>query len=308
MKFIIYGIEIDSSIILPLHLPTSGEYTQTLRLEVSKVKQTKKHFLYQTPVLEIHGRETQLSSTVVFDKTRNSKTREWKITIENLFDFVWFNKSKRLKIEYSQTLDKEKLSFWLLHTIIPIYLMLQQESILLHASSVKVNQGAILFLAPSFGGKSTLADFFVTKGHKLLSDDKIRLHREEYQYRVYASYPYRRRYRENETLGDYSAVYENKSIALSSCYVLVYVEEDAECFVSVLRGLEKFESLKNSYLYEPVSMSKIELTYLMHLSQICNVYQVSVPKKLKRLEDVYHCIVTHEKSESIRIKDEKISL
>lgn len=308
MKFIIYGIKIDASIVLPLHLPISAQYTQTLRLEVNKVEYYKKHFLYQTPVVEIHGRKIQLSSTEDFSQARNSKTREWKIRIEDLFDFVWLNGAKRVRIEYSQTLDKQKLSFWLLHTMIPIYLMLQQESIMLHASAVEVNQAGILFLAPSFGGKSTLADFFVTKGHKLLSDDKIRLHNQEHTYSLYASYPYRRTYRENESLGSYSEAYEDKSIALSGLYVLVYVAEESECSVSVLEGLAKFESLKNAYLYEPVSMSKIELTYLMHLSQVSSVYQVTVPKTLKRLEEVYQCIVAYEKRKNIGIDNEKTSL
>jgi hypothetical protein len=43
----------------------------------------------------------------------------------------------------------------------------------LHGSAVKVGEGAVVFVAPTGGGKSCVAAHFVTTGHALLSEDLI---------------------------------------------------------------------------------------------------------------------------------------
>lgn len=50
--------------------------------------------------------------------------------------------------------------------------LLQQRGLLtLHASSIKTNKGAVLFMGRSGAGKSTLLNAFLQKGKKMLSDD-----------------------------------------------------------------------------------------------------------------------------------------
>jgi hypothetical protein len=51
------------------------------------------------------------------------------------------------------------------------YLLRQRGWLPLHASAVKIGEVAVLFLAPSGGGKSTTAARFYADGHEVLSDD-----------------------------------------------------------------------------------------------------------------------------------------
>ena len=46
---------------------------------------------------------------------------------------------------------------------------------ILHASTVVINGAAAIFLAPSGGGKSTLAAYFASQQHRVLSDDSVEL-------------------------------------------------------------------------------------------------------------------------------------
>jgi len=78
---------------------------------------------------------------------------------------------------------------------------------------------------------------------------------------------------------------------------LNYVEPKDDCSIESILGLHKFEILKNAYLYEPVSMSKIEMGYLMHLVKNSKVYQINMPKDLTRLSEVYDMILEHTRSD-----------
>jgi serine kinase of HPr protein (carbohydrate metabolism regulator) len=296
MKFVVYGIEVHSPVILPLSVPSEGTRDQVLRLQVQKLNEKEISFACQTPVTTIHGRQIQLFSNISFSSSRVSEERQWKIDIEGLFSFFWSNSSDTMMITYAKAPDLQKLSFWLLHTIIPIYLMLKQKSVLLHASAVEVDGKATLFIAPSFGGKSTLADFFMRQGHCLLSDDKIRLQYKDRRYSVYPSYPYRRPYREFETLGEPTEDYSGRVLSFGNVYVLNHVAPEDDCSIELIQGLKKFELLKKSYLYEPVSMSGTEMEYLVKLVQHSVLYQINVPKDLTRLEEVYQAIIENERS------------
>ena len=294
MKFIAYGVEVNSSIHLPLLIPSVGVFDQSIRLDIMQIdKNNTKAMKYETPTANIHGRVTRLSSNLPLSLSRVLEKRCWKINIEGQFSFNWSNISDSITVEYVSHLDLHKLSFWLLHTIIPIYMMLKQDTLFLHASAVEVKNKALIFIAPSYGGKSTLADFFVQKKYPILSDDKIRLQLKENEYFVFPSYPYRRPYREFEALGLYSEYFTDKPLPINAFYLLSYVEANTNCSIEVVQGLQKFEILKNAYLYEPVSMSKIEMEYLMQLINSNALYQVNIPKDLARLSEVYQVIIEH---------------
>jgi hypothetical protein len=293
MKFVVYGIEVHSPVKFPISVSSEGVYDQVLRLEINTLNHQETVFEYQTPAVEIHGRQIQLFSNVAFSSSRISDERQWQVNVEGLFSFSWSNVSDIMSVKYENELNLEKLSFWLLHTIIPIYLTLKQSSLLLHASVVEVENKAIFFVAPSFGGKSTLADFFVKQKHSLLSDDKVRLEFREKNYLAFPSYPYRRPYREFEKLGDHTEYFSHKPLSLGNIYVLNYVEPQDDCSIETISGLHKFEVLKNAYLYEPVSMSKIEMEYLLNLVQHSVVYQVKLPKDITKLTQVYRMIIAH---------------
>lgn len=293
MKFSVYGIEIHCPIAIQHSIPLVEGSDEVLMLEIVNNPHQLGDFTYHTPTIQLHGREVQLSSTHSLFSSRLMAERCWKIEVGELFIFTWCNNSNSMYLYSKNKIDTDKLLFWLLHTVIPVYLILQEASVFLHASSVDVEGKAVLFLAPSFGGKSTLADFFLTHKHPLLSDDKVRLLFRKGEYFAYPSYPYRRAHREVETLGDYTDNFANTSLPIGNVYVLNSIEPIGDCGIERIVGLEKFEMLKSAYLYEPVSLSEIEMRHLMNLMVHSNVYGVSVPKEIARLQEVYQIIMNH---------------
>ena len=60
-----------------------------------------------------------------------------------------------------------------MHIFLPLHLTLERGYDFIHAAAIEVDSSPVLFIAPSNGGKSTLADYFLKQGHALLSDDKV---------------------------------------------------------------------------------------------------------------------------------------
>ncbi len=73
-----------------------------------------------------------------------------------------------------------------------------------------------------------------------------------------------------------------------------HVNPEDACSIESIQGLNKFEVLNNAYLYEPVSMSRVEMEYLMKLVDHSLLYRVNIPKNLTRLSEVYQTIIDHE--------------
>ncbi len=292
MKFVIYGIEVKTSTTLPLERTPESISDQKLLLHLDKECTLVQAMPYAIPSVNLHGQSTQLRSNLPFSDPRSSPSRVWQLVIEKRFVFTWSNHQREMCVE---TLGGEgnstKLLFWLSHTVMPVYMMLAQGDILLHASAVEVGGKAILFIAPSYGGKSTLADFFVQQGHRLLSDDKIRIVLTPDGYFAYPSYPYRRTTRDFETLGTLTERYCSSPLPVGGVFLLSFVESDEKCSIQLIGGLHKFEVLQQAYLYEPISISTTEMQYLLKFSGSVQLYQINVPKEIERLNEVYYAVV-----------------
>jgi hypothetical protein len=75
-----------------------------------------------------------------------------------------------------------------LNQVEPLVLSLQGH-LVLHASAVALQSGAVGFAGRSGQGKSTLAASFASEGHSFLTDDGLLLKRSESGYVVYPSHP-----------------------------------------------------------------------------------------------------------------------
>ena len=53
--------------------------------------------------------------------------------------------------------------YWFSHTFLPIVFTLENTYYFLHAGAVEIDSKPVLFVADSFGGKSTMTDFFIKK-------------------------------------------------------------------------------------------------------------------------------------------------
>jgi hypothetical protein len=83
---------------------------------------------------------------------------------------------------------EETLRELYLNQVLPLALS-QLGRLVLHASSVEVGDGAVVFLGESGRGKSTLAAAFATSGYRFLTDDGLSLHEEDGACWVQPSHP-----------------------------------------------------------------------------------------------------------------------
>jgi hypothetical protein len=81
---------------------------------------------------------------------------------------------KRISIFPFHDGDEVMIETYLLSTILSFWFELHQ-SLMLHSSSVVINNKAVLFLSNSGGGKSTLTASFLQTGCQMLSDDIVPL-------------------------------------------------------------------------------------------------------------------------------------
>jgi len=298
-NFIAYGVRIYSAEALPLPSMEDGEADHCIKLLIQENRPSSDHsFQFQVPTVSMHGREVSLSSNLPVNEDRTNRHRQWKFDVARQFSMVWSNQSEEVVVYSKGTADKQVIVFWLLHTVIPAYLMLKQHSFFLHASCVAVDNEAVLFLAPSFGGKSTMVDFFVRQGFQLLSDDKTRVIPGEKEYRVFPSHPYRRPYRKLEVLGEYSAHHGKQSLPINSIFILDLVDLQENISISELSGLEKFECFKTAFLYEPASQTQLEIRAILEMVQHYQIYRVTIPKGLEHLPEVLESILSHIKKQS----------
>ena len=296
MNYTAYGVRISSPKAFPLKLPDDGDTDEVVELIFHS--DTAAHPIklpYHALTVNMHERDVTLASSHPMNTDRKAPQRQWELIIGELFSLKWKNSSNSIEISCAQQPDMDLLVFWLLHTAIPVYLMLRETNLFLHASSVAIDGEAVLFTAPSFGGKSTMVDYFARQGFDLITDDKARLTAISDDYHVFSSHPYRRPNREYEALGEYSENFRNTSLPLNSIFALNLVDANSECRVTKLAGLEKFELVKSSSLYGAISLTEPVIKEILSMVLHCEVYRIDVPRDLCRLPEVCELILRHIK-------------
>ena len=292
VEFIAYGVKVSSPVKLPLNLPQQGEAIQSVNLAFNfSATPCSQSLEFQAPVLTMHGRSICLSSDIPLSQDRRAVDRHWRFTVDQQFSFSWDNNTDLIQVDSANVPDLQLLTFWLLHSILPIYLILRHSSFFLHASVANIDEEAVIFVAPSLGGKSTMADHVVRSGFNFLSDDKVRLLSSSNRYRALPSHPYRRPSRELEALGEYTENFTRHSLPINSIFSLKLVDSLQPVRASEVLGLRKFELLKDACLYAPASLSAVQIRNVLELSQQCTVHSVEVPSSITRLPEALEAIL-----------------
>jgi serine kinase of HPr protein (carbohydrate metabolism regulator) len=177
--------------------------------------------------------------------------------------------------------------------VLPIYFSIAQKYRFLHAGAVEVEEKAILFMAPSFGGKSTLTDYFIQRGHPLITDDKLATFERDGNFYAVPSHPYHRPFRTVEVLGHLCANPATHVRPIHAIYILEKGEPDGEIAIRKLKGVEKFSRLHEGGEMNFSFFTPQYVTYLARLANHVHVFNVTVPHDLKRLEEVYQAIKEH---------------
>lgn len=271
---------------------TTATYDATLAcIDATKSQQSLKTFERIITFDQNQGRDVQLSTDGTFHS--NEASQMWCFEIKEVVMFQWSKGSTIIEYHDQENCTSELIAYWFLHTLLPIYLSIESNYELIHAGAVEINKKPVLFVAPSFGGKSTLTDFFIKKGHPMISDDRVPLFDKNSSIMAHSSYPYHRPYRKMEDLGKSVENFSTQANPVHIIYALEKVAADDTIRFKQLNGLETFTILQYSFDFN-LPLNKVHSFELIaKIAKFVQVYRVSIPWDINRLEEVYHEICTH---------------
>ena len=194
----------------------------------------------------------------------------------------------------------EQAREWLLHYMLPLLLQTERHLHFLHGSAVQIGAGAVGFLAPSGGGKSTLMEHFVRRGHAFLTDDKLGIVRCEGGFAAVPGAPF---YRRGEAKGQWRPVgnFASSPLPLRTLYLLAPADRNVTPLVTPLLAREApFALAARCELRLPARVRQrlglgpfaAERFYdCSELAAAVRVCRLRVPQDLSRLPDVYQSVV-----------------
>jgi len=237
----------------------------------------------------LSGQEGRYRSALPF-KTM-IKEFSWALEIQDILTLIWNREAKEIIYIKARNYTPERLRFWIFHTFFPLVLELERMYRLLHVGAVEVAGKPILFSAPSFGGKSTLTDYFIQKGHTLLSDDSLGVEKRDNKYYAVPSYPYHRPYRKPEVLGYPVKNFATEIKPIHAVYLLEKSEPTADVTIEEVKGIEKFKAFHYSNFINFSFMKEERFKYFSEMAKYVPVYSITVPWDMERLDEVYAAIV-----------------
>ncbi len=286
---ILYGTRIDCDFLPSPELPDEGEYTGILKLREAREGESEDGFREAIPLYRTHGRAVYLRSDLPFEN--NLPGQGWSYEVEGVVRFRWRTGEGEILYRLHEGIGAELLTFWLTHLFLPLYLTLERRVEFFHAGAVESEGKALLFLAPSTGGKSTLTDYFLRRGHPLLTDDKAATFFRGEEPLVAGAHPYHRPYRAFETLGDKASRYWDRFLPLGGLYLLEPAAPEAAVEIGEIRGFSRFDRLMPHFLFQLSFLREEQFRHLGTLLQKTPVYRIAVPRDLKRLEEVRSAIL-----------------
>jgi hypothetical protein len=291
---ILYGTEVSSDIGFPLDFTHETEVRHEVNLSSGPPDALRSAITCGVPLYWAHGRKVYLYSDRPFEGSESGQP--WCYEVEDLLRFYWVSGEELIYYELGTECDAALLGFWFTHLMLPFYLALEGRYDFMHAGAVEIDGKPVLFLAPSTGGKSTMTDYFIRRGHVLLSDDKVPILAEGGRYLAGGSHPYHRPYRKFEDLGYRVEKFSAGFKPIHAFYLLerAYAEEAVE--IEEVRGFEKFHGLLPHYLFRFFSWKQQErLHTLTGMINAIRVFRVRVPWDMARLGEVHDVICGHSK-------------
>ena len=217
----------------------------------------------------------------------------WAVEIENVLLFLWHDNPDLLSYKKLPKYTPKLLEFWSLHTVLPLMFSTLRLYDILHVGAVEIEGVGTVFSAPSFGGKSTLVDFFLQKGHALIADDTIGVLEQKEKYYMVPSYPYHRPFRLVESLGQKVKKVNNRVTEFHHLYRLKKVDPHMDVSINELHGIQKFNVLHFSTFVNFDSLQVKNFDLVTGLARSLRVYEVTLPWDMGRLEEVYSAITAH---------------
>lgn len=288
---IVYGTKIVCDIDLPLALSDDIATRYSIELSSKLPERLKTAVTCGSPLYWAHGRDVYLYSDRAFNGS--APKQPWCYEVKDIVRFYWVGGESKIYYKIEEQGDDNLLGFWLVHLFLPLYFTLENMYDFLHAGAVEVDGKPILFIAPSMGGKSTMTDYFIQRGHALISDDKVPVFIDNGTFMVAGSHPYHRPYRKFEELGYRVDNFIGDFKPIHAFYQLERAEADATVLIDEIKGYKKFDALLPNYLYMFTYLKPKRLKYLSTMLNSIKVFRVRVPWDMERLPEVYEKVCKH---------------
>jgi hypothetical protein len=266
----------------------------TLTIEENHVDNLPKNLQYEMVFTPSQGRELKLLSSHDFNDV--CKEKIWSFEVKNVVTLFWRSGADKLGYVKHKDFDETLLQYWTLHVVLPVYFIIEGIYEFLHAGAVEIEGQPVLFIAKSFGGKSTMTDYFMKQGHTMISDDKVATFQKKGEFYAVSSHSYNRPYRNLEDLGFFVENFSTTPKPLKCMYLLEKAEPDAEITINLLTGIEKIMALRSAKEMNLFFPESKQLAYLSNIAKQVSLFKVTVPWEMERQNEVYNDIYEHCKS------------
>jgi len=272
---------------------TTGSLAGTLTIIPSDASLEKDAFTHEMVATENQGRRLKLCSSHAYAST--AKEKRWLFEVEGVHSVFWKSGSHSLHYVKGEHFSETLLHYWVLHVVLPVFFIIEGIYDFLHAGAVEIDGEPVLFIAPSMGGKSTMTDYFMQRGHTMISDDKVATFQKEGRFYAVPSHPHNRPYRNREDLGFFVENFAKRPKPIRTIYLLKMSEPDARIKIDPLFGVEKIIALRNAKEMNLFFPESEQLDYLAGIARHTSLFRVTVPRDLERLDEVYSAICAHSR-------------
>lgn len=216
------------------------------------------------------------------------------VTIEGLLHFQIDLAADQVLCTAVDSASDDLVRYWFLQQVLPIFLLLNGSTELLHATAVHTAQGSVAFLGCSGIGKSTLLHHCILSGDALITDEHLALSRSDYT-RPVPSLPFYRPYRSAEDLGLRAPHFAGRPNPLRRMYLLHPADPSAPVSADTLNSRELISSLMNNKQYNVFDPAAPRFLPIMEkrfsgfasLLRTVPLKRLNVPRSLHRLPEVY---------------------
>jgi len=287
-RYLAYGAAIETSLDLSPYLPSTARESLTLTVVEKPIGFNDRDLAQGRQVFQSHGRELSICSSG--ELGASDAGQSWCFRVGEVARFCWRGGEAKIHLEHLAEGREDLVAFWLIHILLPLWFTVEGKYEFFHACSVEIDETPVLFTAPSMGGKSTLTDYFLGKGHALVSDDKVAVVEESGDFLAVPSHPNHRPYRRFEDLGKRVDRFHDKKSAIGAVYHLKRIGPDGRVRIREVAGHRKFAGLRPSYLFDFDSLKKRRLAFTAAMANRLPFFEVDLPWSRERLGEVYEAI------------------
>lgn len=283
--YVAYGAALSSDIDLGPHLHRTGTVRGRVDLRAGNARLPEGEAASH-PVADMlcHGRQLVAHSDAPVDAVVSGQP--WWVSVEDDLFFHWRSGEPEVIYELSSAAGVKELAFWFTHMVLPIILASNRALDFLHAASVDVGGQALVLLAPSQGGKSTLAGTMVERGHALITDDKLGTYREADRFFALPSHGYHRPFRAPGHLGIPAARTTAEATPIGLLCTLERVGAENPVRIEAVQGSGKFAHVLHNSVFAFRFRARDHLAYVSALLNEVPLVTLQVPDDIERLGEV----------------------